>query len=276
MSNVQLRYRTFDDVINEVSGDLHVYNLEGMIEPAQLIKVALKINKELGLKINQTKETVIEIDHHKGKLPTNFYVLNKALVCGKHTITHKVMAGRQTENIIIPGDGITTVVSECPDGNCGNFKVIETTRYETRSYNEFYKLKVKFSTSISARCPNINMHCDSNAEIRDGFIHTNFECGKVFMNYEAMMEDEDGNLLVLDHEIINEYYEYAFKLRILENLYLNGEDTVNKMNFIEERRLKLARNNALSIAYTPDFSELQKTFEMNRIAMDRKYYQMFV
>jgi hypothetical protein len=88
------------------------------------------------------------------------------------------------------------------------------------------------------------------------------------------MEDDNGNLLVPDHDLINEYYEYAFKARILENLYINGEDVAQRMQLIEQR-LKTARNNALSVVNTPNFRELEQMWWTNRRAMYSKYYDMF-
>jgi hypothetical protein len=88
------------------------------------------------------------------------------------------------------------------------------------------------------------------------------------------MEDDNGNLLVPDHDLINEYYEYAFKSRILENLLMNGEDVSQRMQLIEGR-LKAARNQALSLVNTPNFSELEEIWWTNRRAMHSKYYDMF-
>jgi hypothetical protein len=79
---------------------------------------------------------------------------------------------------------------------------------------------------------------------------------------------------VVDHPMINEYYEYAIKQRLLENLFINGEDVQAKMQLIEQR-LRGARNNALSIVNTPDFAEMKKLWELNRKGMYHKYYNMF-
>jgi hypothetical protein len=110
--------------------------------------------------------------------------------------------------------------------------------------------------------------------IKNKFIYTNIEEGSLFISYEGALEDEHGNLLVLDHPMINEYYEYAFKQRILENLYINGEDVMQKMQLIEQR-LRAARNNALTIVNTPNFSEMKKLWETNRKAQYGRYYNMF-
>ena len=88
------------------------------------------------------------------------------------------------------------------------------------------------------------------------------------------MEDNEGNLLVLDHPYCNEYYEYALKQRILENMMFAGEPVGNQISFIEQR-LRAARNNALGFVNTPDFGELKKLWEVNRKAQYHNYYNMF-
>ena len=105
-------------------------------------------------------------------------------------------------------------------------------------------------------------------------MYTNIEHGELFISYQGALEDEDGNLLVLDHPMINEYYEYAIKQRILENLFINGEDVAQKIQMIEPK-LRSARNNALTIVNTPDFAEMYQVWRMNRKAMYARYYDMF-
>jgi hypothetical protein len=98
--------------------------------------------------------------------------------------------------------------------------------------------------------------------------------GKVHFNYIGNLEDDEGNMLVLDHPLVNEFYEYGIKQRILENLLMNGEDVSQRIQLIEQR-LRAARNNALSMVNTPDYAEMQKLWETNRKAMYGKYYNMF-
>jgi hypothetical protein len=74
--------------------------------------------------------------------------------------------------------------------------------------------------------------------------------------------------------MINEYYEYALKQRILENLFMSGEEVSQKMQLIETR-LRAARNYALTIVNTPNFAEMKRLWEMNRKAQYWKYYDMF-
>lgn len=288
----ELQYRTFDELLNEVSTDFVIYSNEGMIEPAQLIKVAQRINYDLGLRIHGTKEKVLDIEKRKVKLPDDFYVLNYAYLCGKYKVTYPSMSGRHTENVILDpskctivngvntcntcGGTDTTCICErtysveCKTGEKVYVQVIEKRKHEVKTYETFEKLSIATS---SGRMDALN-DTQRTGYIKNGFIYTNIDEGSVFISYQGALEDHDGNLLVLDHPVINEYYEYAMKQRILENLFINGEDVSQRMQLIEQR-LRGARNNALSIVNTPDFAEMYKLWQTNRKAQYNKYYDMF-
>jgi hypothetical protein len=290
----ELQYRTFDQLLNEVATDFVTYSNEGMIEPGQLIKVAQRVNYDLGLRIHGTKEKVLDIEKKKTKLPDDFYVLNYAHLCGRYTVTTPVMAGRETENVILdPASCATATLSaacikcgqpdpkcicertytvECKTGEKVYVQVVEKRKHETRTYNTFERMHIATS---SGRIDALNDTASGRTGyIKNGFIYTNVDEGQLFISYQGALEDDGGNLLVLDHPVINEYYEYAMKQRILENLYINGEDVSQRMQLIEQR-LRGARNNALSIVNTPNFAEMYKVWQMNRKAQYNKYYDMF-
>ena len=149
-------------------------------------------------------------------------------------------------------------------------QVVEKKKFETRIYDTFEKLTIP---GVTDRKDALG-HNNHNGYIKNGYIYTNLEKGRLYIAYEGNLEDDDGNLLVLDHPMINEYYEYAIKQRILENLFINGEDVTQKMALMEGK-LKAARNYALTIVNTPDFSEMKLLWETNRKAQYQKYYDMF-
>jgi hypothetical protein len=280
--NTELQYRTFNDLLGEVSIDFTMYNNEGLIEPSQLIKIAQKINYDLGLRIHGTKEKLLEVEKRKVKLPDDFYVLNYAYMCSTYKVTYRANAGRETENVIMdhcPKCGCNTececeatYVQECQNGEKIYVQVVEKRKTETRIYETFDRIKIATS---SGKCDALDDTQSGNiGYIKNGFIYTNIDNGKIFISYQGALEDDEGNLLVLDHPMINEYYEYAIKQRLLENLYINGEDVGQKMQLVEQR-LRVARNNALSIVNTPNFSELKKNWELNRKGIYHKYYNMF-
>ena len=279
----EIKYRTFDQLLSEVASDFSTYNLEGMIEPGQLIKVAQRVTYDLGLKVHSTKEKMIYIENRKTRLPDDFYVLNYAFLCTNYKIVSPVLGGRETENVILDGQLCKkcgqpdptcscekTYAVECNTGEKIYVQVIEKRKQETRHYENTRRLNIATSTGRKDALDNTG----PDGYIKNGFIYTDFATGDIFLSYQGALEDEEGNLLVVDHPFINEYYEHALKQRILENLFIKGEEVSQKMQLIEQR-LRAARNNALSVVNTPDFAEMQKLWETNRKAQYGKYYDMF-
>jgi hypothetical protein len=312
--NYTLKYRTFDQLLEDVTIDLHTFALENMIEPQQLIKVVRKVNYQLGLRINQTKEVLLDVCHHKVKLPDDFYTFNFALICGdfKEVVGYDGMAGG-TNMQELPYTDWPNNVTECgcPQDNtcCLNGKEgicithnpnapygdtnIQPRRVFLNCKNEAYELvqvinpsvtrifrylkplRMKASQEIECDCPNLYYNTADQGWIKDGFLNTTFESGKVYLNYQGELTDDNGNLMVPDHELLNDYYEYALKQRIFENLFINGEDVGQRMQIVEAR-LREARNNAISLVNTPNFKEMEKLWWTNRKAMYGKYYYMFM
>jgi hypothetical protein len=292
------KYRTFDQLLADVSIDFPSQSLGGHMEPQQLIKVATRVNYDLGLRIHRTKETLLEVEHSKAQLPSDFKYLNYAFVCDEFKIVNTFPSGTHvdtTQPTYVPApDGGDT--GPCDDPTCNDVCVVKTCPTEVgretvysnqymvvqymgaeqyRTSTRFYPLRIKDSTgSIQCDCPNINSQAVDVAEIKDGFLLTNFDSGKVYLNYQGAMENEEGELLVLDHPYCNEYYEYALKERILENMMFDGENVSQKLQYMQGK-LRAARNNALGFINTPDFKELQKVWELNRKAQYSNYYDMF-
>lgn len=272
----ELKYKTFDELLEDVNVDFSMYSLENMIEPQQLIKVVQRVNYDLGLRINMTKEAVLEISNKKVRLPDDFYVLNYALICGQYTVEEPAMAGTYTEDVILENIPDNAPCNSVCINDCGQYiQVIQKLKYETRVYEVNAPIAMSGSSkTISCDCPDYTWKSPYQGKLKDGYIFLNLESGKVYINYQGTLEDEEGNLMVIDNPIINEYYEYALKQRILENLYMNGEDVMQKLNLVEQR-LRASRNNALSLVNTPNFEEMRKMMNMNRKAMNYLYYDMF-
>jgi hypothetical protein len=325
--NYTLRYRTFDQLLEDVTIDLSSFALENMIEPQQLIKLAKKVNYDLGLRLNQTKEVILDVCHGKVKLPDDFYTFNSALICNESELAVGYDGFASGTNIQeVPYREFPATVNQCaaPTVNCStcNFNPCNHTaacptntcptptiptsfdalnpsgdtcirprvfmnckgeKWEliqvinqgtTRIYRNLIPLRMKASQGIECDCPSLYVNSINEGWITGGFLFTTFSEGKVYLNYQGQMEDDQGQLLVPDHDLLNEYYEYALKARIMENLYLNGEDVAQRLSLIEGR-LKAARNQALSLVNTPNFKELYDLWWKNRRAQYSKYYDMF-
>lgn len=284
------KYRTFDSLYEDVSVDFANYALENMIDPAPLIKVATRVNYDLGLRIHRTHEVVIDIEHGKARLPQDFNFLNYAFRCGEYTIADRPPSGTHVETFndvpYVPAPGET---GPCDDPTCRDVCVIKTCDGKNehqviqriapakwRTFTAFAPLRIQnVNDKVCSTCVDVGLQAADIAEIKDGFILTNFTTGKVYLSYQGAMEDHNGNLLVLDHPYCNEYYEYALKERLLENMLFAGENVSQQLGLITQK-LRAARNNALGFVNTPDFAEMRKLWTMNRRAQHHNYYNMFL
>ena len=129
--NYTLKYRNFDQLLDAVRIDFIQYDLTNYIEPQQIIKVAKRVNYDLGLRIMMTKEAVLEVEKGRVKLPDDFYVLNYALLCGSFTLCQTMPQGTHMEQVqltstskngcAVPPYKVTnSVIDTCTDGpvNC--------------------------------------------------------------------------------------------------------------------------------------------------------------
>lgn len=286
---VSQKYRTFSQLMEDVSIDFSNYALEGMIEPAQLIKVATRVNYDLGLKIHRTKEVILDIEHGKAQMPMDFQYLNYAFRCGSYSINNTMPSGTHIETFndvpYVPAPGES---GPCEDPECRDVCVIKTcddkNSYQLvqkvgpsnfRTFTDWTELRIQGVNDTVCYCPELGAQAPDIAELKDGFLLTTFKTGKVYISYQGAMENAAGELLVLDQPYCNEYYEYAIKQRILENMVFNGENVSNQLQLVETR-LRASRNNALSFVNTPNFAEMKKMWEVNRRAQYHNYYNMFL
>ena len=287
---VSQKYRTFSQLMEDVSIDFSNYALEGMIEPAQLIKVATRVNYDLGLKIHRTKEVILDIEHGKAQMPMDFQYLNYAFRCGSYSINNTMPSGTHIETfndvpyVPAPGDSgpcdtdssckDVCVIKSCNDKN--SYQLVQRVGPSNfRTFTDWTELRIQGVNDKVCYCPELGAQAPDIAELKDGFLLTTFKTGKVYISYQGAMENAAGELLVLDQPYCNEYYEYAIKQRILENMVFNGENVSNQLQLVETR-LRASRNNALSFVNTPNFAEMKKMWEVNRRAQYHNYYNMFL
>lgn len=289
-----ISYRTVDQLLDAVRIDFGSFQQAGDIDAAPLIKLAQKINYELGLKIYMPKETIIEINNSRAKLPADFYQLQLALLCShyREISTAPWNGNVWLEQIVTETSGTTcdicqvTHTGQCPivvsnpyiQGATRSFcngtaevKVLKYCQASVQCYENFERLYIEPTRNASAFCVNSQFKGACNtAQIVGNFIETSVDCGKIYVAYLGQLEDEEGNLLVLDHPTINLYYEYRLKKAVMENLYLNGDDMLQRLQYVD-RELENYRQQALSIVNTSDFRELVRMAQVIRQMTNRRY-----
>lgn len=352
--NYTLRYRKLQDLLDAIAIDLRNYDMQNLLEPAEIIKIVFKCNYDLGLRVYSTNETTLDVREGVAKLPDSFFAINFALFCGDSVKQISAVQGKQISmekikesfsinnwidgpqinpcdklecdvpkpivptndcsegnNVIInnqmtaltPNDcclpcdsgvkginddhieeiiNVNTSTNICPakrkvylDCKGDMWEVYEIHRTETLRYRWLIPLDIDLMYSDRKYCDGcfpLFRGSPNKIQIRNGWLYCAFKEGKIYINYQGYPEDEDGEIMVPDHPMLNEYYEYAVKLRIFENLLLNGDEVSDKKLQLTEMRYREARRIANGIVNTPSFREMALLWEQNRKMFMNKYY----
>lgn len=280
-----LKYRSFDQLMSSVESDLQTYADENLIDRSKLIKEVRTVNADLGLKINKEREAVIDVREYKADLPEDFMYLQIALSC--HTTHTRIptIRGIQTEaHSVHQEDRDVPIIIKNPQNVCfnqceGAIWVTQKQGDKVHSFQHIERLGVT-SSSIpfcSEDCFNFKFRESANIIniLNENEASFSFRHGKVYINYLTDMTDEDGNLLIIDHPLIRDYYEYRIKAKIFENFLANKDGDFLQIYQIMQAELRQARIKAIGIVNTPEYGEWLDIQKQNRHRFYHKYIRYF-
>lgn len=270
-----IKYITFDQLMASVESDLGKLADQGMINRGTCIKVVQKVNAELGLKIHQQREKMLQIENYKADLPEDFLYLQMAVACAVETFhLPGSVFGTHTEE----RETTARMHDACLNEQGGCFWVAQQYKEKTVKFERLIPLRLtnKSLKHCADKCVNTQWSTSAyDVDIDNGELVTNFPSGKIYINYLSDLVDDKGNLLVLDHPLVTEYYEYAIKKHLMENFMLNGDLNVERRWGHMKGELRDARIRAISFINTPEYTEIQQHFTANRLRFWNKYHSMF-
>ena len=259
------KYTSADIVFNRVSASLKSYSDNDLILFDEYYKIIDLCNSRLGLRVNPTKEEFIKVENGRADLPLDFYLLELAL-----------LVSNQVETYNMPLIKTETLSSRCPTieelnyiqpDKCCNFKLecgkvpILTCTYEQKQlvFNQTYIVPLTEKKHTTNSCFNLNVSRGNILmEIANNQIFIdNVEDGYIYLQYTSSMKEEGNIPICIDNEIILNYYEQAIKYEILQDLFINKRLEIAQALQLVERKLIIAKNEAISLVSTPEFSELQ-------------------
>lgn len=279
-------YKTFAQLMADIEDDLSSYTDAGHIEPDKYIRIVEKCSSFLSVKINPSKVAtldVVKITSNKknvkgrAKLPANFKLWEAGFIC------HSFVERQFPEEFIKTTTTTTTSENECgslcPTCNeCSDTCIhitIEVTKETFLEVHHQIPLKLVTPHYACDDCNEPDFHNYQETSIeREGddlYLNFAFDEGKIFIKYTAKMVSPN-EILIYDHPLVLEYYEYAVKERILEDLWLNGKEQVyNKFQVTAAKHIE-ARKEAKRFVNTPDFAELREYYLDNRRRKYDKYF----
>lgn len=275
--NSNLKYITFDSLMSSVESDLAIFADNNMIDRGKLIKVVRKVNADIGLKINKERETIIDIKNFKGELPADFMYLQLALGCHVEAFhLPQPSFGQLTVEHNEPTEVFHTKDSACLNECGGCYWVTQQFKDKLITFDRVFPLALakRAKSHATDNCMNFhwsNSGYDIDIDYENSEVITPFREGKIYISYLADMVDDDNNILLLDHPLTTEYYEYAVTKKLLEMWMLNNDTDVSQKLMYIKNELKDARLRAMNFISTPEYSEISNAYESHR----RKFYNKF-
>lgn len=279
-----LTYKTFDELLATIESGLETYVENNMIDHSELIREAKYVNADLGLKLKKSKEVTLNVENYKCDLPVDFS--SAILMVAFHVKDIKKLGGYS-----IPGTHIKEYSREelvekniVPSNGC--LRCDNSCTYLMKSYGE-KEIRITELYPVQPAKTSLKRFCDNSlnrktvseysVDIKEQEISTNFKEGEIHLVYLADLVDEEGNLLVLDHELTDKYYEYALKTKVFEKLYFDyNEDVERKYKELRDVLLPKAKGFARNIVETPEYKDMKNY--SRRIISDyyNQYMRMFV
>lgn len=268
---------TLDQFIAEIETIFSNYAETGDIDRISIKTWVIERLRKFGKNICDFREEVVEVKNSRALLPENFKSLHLAIKIsqyGQPTVEDTSILYKQyIENPAIY-DAITDeyIVNYCES------KVITERLFTNKKIDSLYyrpellsltgSLK---SDSIDAKCvnlrPNIRNNYPNKISITSRTLLTNFKEGKVYIQYNSLPVDEEGEIVIpiLTTGDILKYIQNYVKIQIAENLILNNKNPQGVSQLLsywlqQDRVLEL---NARSEANWSGLSE----------NWDRKYYK---
>jgi len=276
------QYKTFDSLMADVEEDLQALSAENYIQPDKYIKVVQTCNGRLSIKINPIKEDLITIINGVGKLPKDFKVLEMAYMCvdvklqysNVDTITKEYIAPPSKYKLQEIYNSCSTLTQVEDSKGAMSFVVLKRDTNSWWRVNRIVPLYISNSDTFCSNSCSRNSYSQLKVEVyregEDVYIKSNVD-GEIYISYTSEMMDDAGNLLLLDHPLVQEFYEYSVKKRIYEDAYLNGrEEYLQKLQYITNE-LRRASVSATSFVSMVDFSELKQVYFDNRKRFKLRY-----
>lgn len=267
-----INYKKGKIILDQVAEDLHTYDDQGLIDYSKLYKVLRTCNSTLGLKLNPEKTEMLTVSNFKTRLPDDFVSLNFSYLCTTKTINvtppsgfhveYKNMYEWKRKTTCLWEKECKQVIYQKCDEQWQEFSNLHLVRLTEKSFKRCW-----------GSCPNFHSRSGMSIDIGDDNIITcSFECGELYLNYVGSMEDENEDLLVLDHPLAEPYYEAAVTHHILKSVFRNKLDDVQGIYNDAIRDLARARLAAELFVNMPEYNEVRDSIQANRVKLHAKYF----
>lgn len=283
---------TRKQLIAEILTDLRQYDESGLIDYRSLNMWIKNELKRFGANITILTERVLDVEDGKVELPEDFWTLHLAVKCkqegweGEYQEDRELVQDSQwykerTETNYVWDNQSQSHKQQ--DYKTVSEKIFYKDRVTNLRYKEpvFLRLTKGFKKEFCAPgCKNMQQRLTASAHyeinIVGNILQTNFKTGHIYMQYNALPTDDDGDIYIPDVRSLQEYLMYYAKRKILESLWLNDDDVnlVNKLQYISAKE-KETFGLAMTQVKMEGLANWDKKLKKKMIAETNRFEKMF-
>lgn len=301
--NIPWEYIKLSQVMASVRSDLQVFDDANMIDEDKCIKIVMQCNEKLGQRIYKSKPCKIDVNNYRGNIPSDLWKIENifALTTSNTGLTHSegggiIGATQITHTDYVPSKILSKDVSsikcatemsccrEAPcstgcGGTCGKITYLTEDQKHYIEYNHQQLIPLTLSLSTSNSCVNYSpcskYKGEFSVDISNEEFEFSFEIGTVYLSYLGNMVDEDGEILIPFHPMLNQYYEFALKEKILQDIYLNTQaDVIQRLQYVSAEKSKHYYD-AYQYIQTSKAGQYDKMRKKREMEYYNKWYSMF-
>jgi len=226
---------SINELIAEIEADYPIIAESGDIDRSGIVTTAVNALRKFGVNVQKLKSEFLLIENSQALLPSDFKSIKLAYwldpigyTCeGDRKETDNYVYRERIENPAYWDELTNEYVRSC------NTKIItEKITLGNSALHRHYKhnyleiVEGVEANSISADCVNRKLKINSpyKATVSNSMLNTNFDKGKVYIQYYALQTDVDGDMVIpiFSTGAIYDYIENLIKIDITEYLINNN------------------------------------------------------
>lgn len=285
------KYITLSDFMNSVKEDLHVYDDNNLISEDRVIKTILKCSEKLGERLHQSKQCKLIVKDYSAPIPDDLWKIENMLasICttshpqhfeGIFGVVQKMFT--ETCDTIIPDENERIIYLGCPkkDDCCREYNVTTSDRIDVQKHFTNHLRPLILSSSVDNLCTNYSpcrhWRGEYQADLQNDEFRFSFKEGEVYLSYLGNLVNEEGEILIPFHPMLNEYYELAVKEKILEDIFMNSEDisVQGKLQLVMQKKSG-AYYDAYNFIQSPKANQIQKIRKKAQLEYYKKWFKQF-
>lgn len=241
---------TLKNLVAEILTNLRKYDDLGLIDYRTLDLLIKNELKRFGSNVMERRSKVVEVVNSKAKLPENFSRLRSAIRCDVVKVEPEIEIDNQWRMDTYTARRVENTY-EWDNSTETHFKQSYKEVYESKLvrgsrvkfyYNpyEILSLKKGFNRDLTTMdCINkqiSKIKGSGEINITSDYIYTNFDHGDIYLIYEGLQEDEDGEIIIPDYTNLIEYLIATASYKLLRNLVINDEakNLVNVLSLLKQ------------------------------------------